>query len=124
MKIIIKDERPISWNSFYSGMHWRKRLKEAERVHELVLYATCIDDSGKSSTVCHMKPTFDSFSICLTAYFKSRPLDADNIPLKLYCDGLKGHILMDDNHKFISKASTISKVDKLNPRIEIELKKD
>lgn len=124
MKIIIPNERPMSWNSFYSGMYWRKRQQEARRVHELVKFSQCTDDKGKTKQVCQMKPTFDSFSIILTTYFKSRPLDADNIPLKLYCDGLKGHIIMDDNHKFISKASTISQVDKQNPRVEIELIKD
>ena len=33
------DEKPISWNKMYAGLHWSKRKDEADRVHLAVRVA-------------------------------------------------------------------------------------
>ena len=40
MKIILPDEKVVSWNILYAGRHWSTRQQEAKRVHALVKYAT------------------------------------------------------------------------------------
>ncbi len=60
-----------------------------------------------------------------TFYFKNRPLDCANCAgmCKMIEDGLvKYHVLKDDSPEFVSSVTLISKVDKNNPRIIIELK--
>ena len=111
MKIVIKNERPISWNEFYSAGHWRKRQQYAKYVHDLVRY--------------HKPRVIEKLSypvsIKMTVYFDKRPLDADNICAKIFIDGLKGWLLEDDNPKYVLSVETESRVDKKNPRIEIDI---
>ena len=108
--ITIPDERPMSWNAFYSGKHWRHRKTEADRVHTIVrVYLP------------HLNAYTVPVAITVTAYFKNRPLDPDNIPAKLYIDGLCGWILADDTRKQIHSVTTQSRVDKKNPRLVITI---
>ncbi len=111
MKIIINNERPKSWNKYWSGMHWTERNADANRVHTLV----------KESLGTSNPPLAYPVEIVITVYFKNRPYDCDNIACKPYIDGLKGALLVDDNPKYIKSVTMISLVDKENPRIEIEI---
>lgn len=110
MKIILKNEKPQSWNQMYSGVHWSVRKIEAERVHWLV-----------RSEIVHPTILKHPVDIIITAYFKQRALDPDNICCKLYIDGLKGLLLEDDTSKYVKSVKSVSLIDKQNPRVEIEL---
>ena len=114
MKIILEGERPVSWNRFYSGMHWTVRKEEADRVHDLVGWAVkeqCPDLKFTSRVDIH-----------ITAYFKGRALDADNITAKLFIDGLvHAGVIENDTRKFVRRVTTQSELDHDNPRVEIEV---
>ena len=68
------------------------------------------------------QPVNGRVRITVTAYYKTRPHDASNIPLKLYEDGLvAAGILTDDSPVFVDETVTRSRVDKQRPRVEIEI---
>lgn len=109
--IVLHGEKPYSWNRFYAGTHFHERKRMAHAVHALV--AGFLPVNAEVYTV--------PVDITITAYFKSRPLDADNIVGKLYIDGLKGKILQDDNPRWVRSVKTVSLMDKALPRVEIEI---
>lgn len=111
-KIILKGERPMSWNQLYSGSHWTVRSLEAARVHKLVAYSM---DAARGGAYT------GKVGIVIKAYFDKRPFDCDNIATKLYIDGLKGRVIVDDTPKYLSAVTAMSLVDKENPRVEIEV---
>lgn len=114
MIITLHGERPLSWNTLYSGGHWGRRKLEADRVHLAVKMQ--VDES------CPDVEPFDSrVHITIRAYFKSRPLDPCNITAKIYIDGLHGIIIHDDTMEHVAGVTTMSFVDKENPRVEIEV---
>src|ERR1043165_2326061 len=100
----------MSWNKLYSGAHWSLRYVEAERVHEL------IREKSKG-----FKLLDGPVDIEITAYFRTRPLDADNVMSKYYVDGLKGILIRDDTPEYVRSVKTKSRRDLLRPRIEIEV---
>ena len=101
----------MSWNKLYAGMHWTARKRESDRVHLLVRQALDPD------CVMFSKPV----AITVTAYFKNRPMDCSNICAKMYEDGLVSWLIKDDTPKYVASMRTISRIDKKNPRVEIEL---
>ena len=107
--LVFLHERPVSLNKYYSGGHWSGRAEEAKRVHSLV----------RSKFKAPYKLLDVPVGITVTAYFKDRSLDADNITSKLYIDGLKDVLLFNDSPKYVKWVKTIPKRDKLNPRVEI-----
>ena len=110
-KIVLINERPQSWNVL-KRLHWRKWQNEVERCKWLILEAI-----GKDNY-----PTTGRVRITVTAYYKNRPQDASNIPLKLYEDGLvAAGVLTDDSPVFVDETVTRSRVDKQRPRVEIEI---
>jgi len=112
--ITLDDERPLSWNNLYSGkFHWSQRNAEANRVHLLVL-AALDPDTVQMFT--------GPVAITVTVYFRNRPFDPDNICAKLYIDGLKDRIIEDDTPAQVASVTTVSKVDKERPRVEIEVR--
>lgn len=111
MKIILPKERPMSWNKMYSGMHWTKRREEAERVHWLILSKT-------TTGILRFK---NKVSITISVFFDRKPLDPDNITSKFYIDGLRFMILKDDTYEWIDSVTTKSRIDKINPRVEIDI---
>jgi Holliday junction resolvase RusA-like endonuclease len=113
MKITLLDERPLSWNRFYSGLHWTQRQAEVERVRGMMVAELLNMD---------FSPPDEPVAIIVTAYFKNRPQDPDNICSKLYIDALIGRVLMDDSHAEISSVTTRSRVDRKKPRVEIEIR--
>jgi hypothetical protein len=113
MKIILKNERPMSWNKLYAGTHWTKRNAEAERVHSLIYLSL-----SRSQRV----PFLEKVNIFITVYFKNRPFDSDNIADKFYIDGLKhANVIQEDDLRYVGMTATRSEVDKNNPRVEIEI---
>lgn len=88
--IQLQGERPMSWNTFYAGKHWRVRKQEADRVHMLVA-SQCLGQTPFA------RPVHIRFYVG----FDKRPLDPDNVALKLYIDGLKGRVIADDTIKQI-----------------------
>ena len=108
------DEKPISWNKMYAGLHWSKRKAEADRVH-LAVRAV-------------LDPACDTFEnpveITVRAYFKNQreQLDASNIAAKIYEDGLIGWLIKDDTPEYVRSMTTVSLLDRDNPRVEIEIK--
>ena len=111
MKIILEGERPWSWNKMYAGVHWSERKKEADRVHMLI----------KAWLADSWLPFKGRVDITITAYFKNKPQDPDNICSKLYIDGLIGNLIEDDTREYVRKVTTISEIDRENPRVEIEV---
>ena len=121
MKIILKGERPWSWNKMYSGVHWSKRKEEADRVHELV-WAAIRGESWFPAWKDMVESGWcGRVDIHITAYFKNRPQDPDNICSKMYIDGLIGNVIEGDTREFVRKVTVQSEVDKDNPRVEIEV---
>ncbi len=119
MKIVMPNERPVSWNKIYESRHWIFRKNLASSVHRKVIRR--LEEMGYrplDKTKMFTKPV----EIDVTAYFKNRPLDADNIGAKLYIDALKFICIMDDGPKYVRAVTTRSRVDSLNPRVEIEIK--
>ena len=108
-KLIIPNERPKSWNDFYSGMHWKARKDYAEMIHGLV--RSYLDPND---------PIFECrVDILVMVYFDKYPYDPCNIPAKLYIDGLHGWWIKDDTREFVRRETTQSEIDRDNPRIEI-----
>lgn len=110
--VVIPDERPQSWNKTYAGQHWAKRKAEVERVR-LALRAALDPDQ----CVVYTEPVDIEIIVC----FNARPLDADNIPAKLYIDALKGWLLEDDDRRCVRSVKTVALVDPARPRVEIEI---
>ena len=114
MKIVLENERPWSWNKMYAGVHWSERKAEADRVHMLI--KAWLADSWIA-----FKPHRGRVDITITAYFKNKPQDPDNICSKSYIDGLIGNLIDDDDRTHVRKVTTISEIDRENPRVEIEV---
>lgn len=112
--LMLEGEQPMSWNKMYSGLHWSDRKAEADRVHLAVRVA--IDPN---------EPMFDKpVAITVRAYFKNKSvqLDASNVSAKLYEDGLIDWLIKDDSPAYVRSMTTVSLLDRQNPRIEIEIK--
>ncbi len=110
VRIVLKDERPLSLNKFWAGVHWSKRKEYADRVHLLVRAA--IDPKEISIFT-------EPVNITITAYFDKRPLDCSNVLGKPYEDALIGWVIENDSPKYVSSFTTKSRIDKENPRLEI-----
>lgn len=115
LTIVLPGERSPSVNEIYSSPHWSKRNAIAKRVHETVHNRLREMGIGPGET-CNNR-----VAITVIGYFDKRPLDSSNISIKIYEDSLKGWLIEDDSPKFVESVTAISRVDKLNPRVEIIL---
>ena len=113
MRLVLLSERPPSWNDSYAGQHWTKRQGVVERVRMAVRAA--IDPE-------QVAPFTDPVDVTVTVYFASQPLDADNIPAKLYIDALKGWIIPDDDRRYVRSVTTVTEVDASRPRVVIDVR--
>ena len=112
MKIVLRGERPISWNRYYSGVHWAKRASMARDIHSLV----------RSNIYGKKIPDFDEpVHITVAAYMKGKLIDPDNVCAKLYIDGLKGLVIEDDTPEYIRAVTTMVRKDNENPRVTITI---
>lgn len=110
--LVLENERPKSWNKYWSGMHWADRNEERNRVHQRM--RELIDpDTVEIFEV--------PITITITAYFKNKPQDASNVSIKPYEDSLIGWFIEDDGPDYVKAVTTKSRVDRDHPRVEIEL---
>lgn len=117
LTLVLEGERPISWNRFYAGAHWRERASESERIHTLVLM------SLRQQYADMPHPFVKPVEVEVTAYFKGRMMDPDNLPAKLYIDGLKlAGLLTDDTPRYIAAVTTRSRQDGRYPRVELTIR--
>lgn len=118
MKIILPGCRAPSWNKIYSSPHWTVRRDLAAEAHSEVY-------SALNSMGIHPLSGKNLFrqrvDINLVAYYDKRIVDADNCCAKIFIDGLKGIIILDDSPKYVRRVSTQCEIDRKNPRLEIEI---
>lgn len=112
IKIILPNYRSPSWNTIYSSRSIWTRKRVVDNVHKMVQHYA-------SMTI--KTPLTYIVDIHVDAYFSSRPYDSDNIPIKLFVDGLKSIAFANDDRRFVHKTSSLSHVDRSNPRVEITL---
>lgn len=110
VKIVLIDEIPESLNKYYSGTHWNKRATEAQR-QQLIVRAE-IDPNMQPFTV----PVSITFNIF---YPDMRIRDIDNAMVKMYIDGLKPHLITDDDYRYVRSITKNYFHDKRFPRTEI-----
>lgn len=111
--LILEDEQPMGLNKLITRIHWDERREEVSRVKLMVRAALDPND-----------PVFDNpVAITVRVYFKNKrvQLDASNVPAKLYEDGLIGWLIKDDKPEFVRSMTTVSLIDRDNPRVEIEI---
>lgn len=115
LRIVLPDAVSPSWNPTYAGRHWSNRVEEVDRariemmaaLHELAIWPETF-----------MRPVH----IIVSLYKESHPLDCDNVMAKYYIDALKlNGIIVDDGIKWVVAVTTISRVDREYPRIEIDV---
>lgn len=110
MKIVFEDEKPLSWNVYYAGMHWTKRNAHAARVHALV-----------EKNTQHLKRFTVPVKITITVFFKGRSYDVDNVECKTWIDGLKKYVLQDDTPEYVREFTVRYGGKSPVGRIEIEI---
>jgi hypothetical protein len=115
MTIVLPGLRSPSMNEIYSTPHWSKRNKIAHDIHATVRNRLREMGIGPGET-CNNPVT-----ITVVGYFDKRPLDCSNLAAKIFEDSLKGWLIEDDSPEYVQAVTTISKVDKANPRVEIIL---
>lgn len=114
-QIVLSGVRPVSWNSIYASRHWAVRKAAADNAHAAVMAACSV-------------PPVEPFvgrrvDILVYALFDKRPYDSDNIPAKLYIDGLRAAGVLDnDTIRYVRYVATCAAVDAENPRVEIEIR--
>ena len=113
LTITLEGEKPVSNNQFYSGMHWTKRKQLADAAHLLI-----------RSQIDPEQPPFDEpVHITMTVYAADRVRrDIDNMNVKMYIDGLKPHVILEDDWRYVSGITKLYKHDKARPRVEIVIK--
>ena len=112
MKLVLDGEQAPSQNGFYSGMHWSQRKELADAIHWSV--REVIDPN--------IEPFSMPVDITVTCYYKDRRRrDSDNVCPKMYIDGLRDFVIVDDDTRYVRAVTTVAAHDKENPRVEIEV---
>jgi len=115
LRIVLQDAAPVNWNPTYAGQHWSKRVEHADRVRIEVMAAL-------HELAIWPEPFTGPVHIIVAAYKSGRKMDADNVGAKWYVDALKMNgLIADDNPDCVWAVTTISRVDRDNPRIEIDV---
>jgi Holliday junction resolvase RusA-like endonuclease len=94
--IVLEGERVPSWNGMYAGAHHAKRAKMAREIHWKVRAALPEDTIPFDAAV----------DIFITAMMKHPVMDSDNVVAKVYIDGLKPHVIHDDDGKWVRRVTT------------------
>ena len=105
-------------NNKLRTVHWGIRASITKKYKEVVAEHKEIYEKIPKLLIGPSKLT-------VTFYFHNRPLDCSNCAgmCKMIEDALvENCVIPDDSPKYIGSVTLISKVDKENPRIEIELK--
>lgn len=95
--MVIEDTRCPSWQQFYSGSHWNERVDLKNDIKLRVRHA--IDPNRSPFTV----PVF----ILYIAQYKNHPVDSDNMLTKMFTDGLKGWLIVDDDLNYVVGTAAI-----------------
>ena len=115
LSIVLHEAIPVSWNALYAQGHWARRSEMVDAVRIEVMAAL------------HALPTYpDAFErpvhVTIRSYKRARAIDADNVAAKLYIDALKAcGVLVDDDPRYVDSVTTVSRVDKAKPRVEIDV---
>lgn len=116
MKFIIPG-RSISWNAIYASRSPWVRKHLVDQVHlqvqDALLEAGILPNKEKNL----FKYKVD---IHCAAYFKSKPLDSDNIVIKLICDAMKNYLIIDDSIEYVGRVSSESHIG-IPERIEVTI---
>lgn len=111
MRLIIPNHQCPSWNGTYAGQHWAKRSAMANTLHWLTRAAIPAEAEAFTGPV----------AVTVTAY-RDRLIDPDNVPAKMYIDGLKGRLLDDDTPQYVRSVTTrCLKCNGDKPRVEIDI---
>ena len=110
MKITI-NAIPPTINKYIGRTNIWQYQADKKKIHNLI----------KLSTI-GLNPRYEKVKMKITYYFKDkRRHDPSNYD-KMLLDGLvQANIIEDDNYEVIKEFTTIGKVDKDNPRTEIEI---
>lgn len=111
ISIVLEGERPISWNKYWSGMHWSKRSAEKDRVKMLV--RECLDPD----TPMFSQPV----EVRVRAFFKGNAQDCSNVCIKPYEDAIIGWLIKDDSPQYVTAVRVESRKDNERPRVEIDI---
>lgn len=114
IKLVLHNERPVSWNKFYAGKHWTVRKMYADEKHLVVSQAI---KKQIKKPIMFKKPVV----IKVDSYFDKYPMDSDNVCIKLYIDELKGIFIKDDTHRYVRGSASFVAIDRKNPRVEITM---
>lgn len=82
-------------NKVYAGVHWSKRNKQAEEIHDLVYYSMM---QQNIPPVLFKKPVV----ICIS-YNSNLDCDNHGYLTKMLVDGMKGYLLKDDSKKYVKE---------------------
>lgn len=106
--LTIPNHRALSWNMLYKTPHWAYRSMIAKDHHDLVKVA--LIDAGIN---IFDKKSLLPFPVTINfvAHYKGQVVDCDNICTKLYIDGLKDILLIDDNPTYVTAVNSISVKD-------------
>lgn len=110
MKIIL-NFIPPSINEYIGRTNNWEYQRDKKKIHKSVIMQTI-----------GINPKFKKCKMKITYYFKSRVRHDPSNYDKMLLDGLvQANIIEDDNYEVIQEFTTIGKVDKDNPRTEIEI---
>lgn len=108
---IILNFIPPTINKYIGRTNTWEYQKDKKKIHQAV----------KMSTI-GINPKFDKCKMKITYYFKDKGKHDPSNYDKMLLDGLvEADIIVDDNYNVIREFTTIGKVDRGNPRVEIEI---
>lgn len=113
-KIVMPEERPMSVNRIWAGIHWKTRSSYKNKVKDALTAilkqygCELIDEKVDISLVCRMKNTS-----------RSNLYDSDNVVIKPYIDSLRGIILKDDTTNYVGRVCVEVLADNETPGLEI-----
>lgn len=110
IKLVLDYVRPQSWNAI-ARMHWTQYEQHVAEHHWLMRAA--IGQTADYFT----KPA----DISVVSYFDKRPFDSSNVAVKLFEDGLKNFVIVDDDPRYVRRVSSESRIDRKHPRVEIAI---
>lgn len=108
IKLVLENTRPYSWN-MVARLHWTQYDQLMAQHHWLMR-------SVLTTTVDYFTEPVD---IRVVSYFDKRPYDPSNVAVKLYEDGLKNFVIVDDSPKYVRRVSSECHIDRQRPRVEI-----
>lgn len=114
LHLVIPEANPVSYNGLLRR-HYRVVTEAIDAVRVEIM--VCLHELA-----VYPEPFSRPVHITITSYKPPQPLDADNVPAKLYVDALRAAgVLVNDNPKYVDGVTTYGRVDRDYPRIEITI---